>query len=360
MNAFLLRSLAAVIAPMLLQACLWAPLLHRAPISDEIVHAETEDGWRIAMHHYRPAPGTSAHGTPVVVSHGISANERTWSLDEEKSFPRYLAERGWDVWAIDLRGVGHSDTPSLFNDKSWNYDFDDYVTRDVPAVIDEVLRRTGAPRVHWVGHSMGGMIMYGYVSRYGDAKLKTVTTVGSPVRFTGYAGYLAWAQEMAPAFRDYLFTVPERAFIPGIAVFGGAFRTRAEYLVWNYDNLSPESARLIMYNGTANMAGGVLRSLAGPFTGAPFASRDGAIDYLAGLSRLTVPLHVVGGIADNLGTIAAITPAFDAAASTDKRLRIFARANGDSHDYGHVDLTVGDNAPREVYPELETWLRSHE
>ena len=344
----------------LLAGCVWGPLLHRAPLRDELIHAETEDGWQIAMHRYHPRPGTERRSAPIIISHGISANERTWSLTEEQSLPRFLADRGWDVWAIDLRAVGESSRPHLFNRKRYDHDFDTYVTHDVPAVIDEVRRQTGADKVHWVGHSMGGMIMYAYVARFGDDALKTITTVGSPVAFDGLAGYMRWAQKQAPRFQPHLFTIRERAFVPGIAVFGGAFETRWEYLIWNYDNLDPMSVKLIMYNGSANMAGGVLRQFGGLFAGAPFTSGDGSMNYLAGLQRLTVPLHVTAGIADNLALVQNVIPAYHAAASEEKRFRVFARANGHSMDYGHVDLTVGNQAAVDVYPELEAWIRSHD
>lgn len=358
------RFLSAIVLVLLfgsvLTACLWRPLLHTPPLRDELIYAHTEDGWRIAMHRYHPRPGVERRATPIIISHGISANERTWSLTEEQSLPLYLAERGWEVWAIDLRAVGESDRPGLFNRKRYNYDFDTYVTQDLPAVIEEVRRQTGAPKVHWIGHSMGGMIMYAYVARFGDDKLKTITTVASPVGFHGLSGYMAWAQTQAPRFQPYLFTIRERAFIPGIAVFGGAFETRWEYLIWNYDNLDPMSVKRIMYSGSANMAGGVLRQFGGLFAGAPFTSGDGQMDYMAGLQRLTVPLHVTAGMADNLALVQNVIPAYHAAASEQKRFRVFARANGHTMDYGHVDLTVGNQARVDVYPELEEWIRRHD
>jgi pimeloyl-ACP methyl ester carboxylesterase len=361
----MMRSLRSVI-PLaallsLLGGCLWGPVLREPPLRDEVVHAVAEDGWRIAMHHYLPGPGVTPRQTPIIICHGISANARTWSLNAERSLPRYLADRGWDVWSIDLRGVGESDSPGIF-DRRWysDFDFDSFVTQDVPAVIAEVMRRTGQREVHWIGHSMGGMVIYGYVSTFGDAKLKSVTTVGSPVAFDGLAGHLAWAQRQTPWFAPYLFTIRDQSAIAGISVFGGVFETRAEYMIWNYDNLNRATVQRIMYNGIGNMSGGVLKQFAGMFAGGPFTNRDGTLNYLDNLDKLTVPFHALAGSADNLALVQNVYPAYARASSQEKDFTILSRANGFAADYGHVDLQVGDNARRDVYPTIERWLRRHD
>ncbi len=346
---------AALLLPfLLLQACLWNPLLKTAPLRDEVVYATTPDGWQIALHHYRPGPGTVPRNTPIVLCHGISANARMWSLDEQRSFPRYLAARGWDVWSVDLRGVGLSKAPALLSD----FDFDDYVTQDIPAILDEVARRTGTPQVHWIGHSMGGMVMYGYVSTFGDARLKSLVGLGAPVTFEGYADYLEWAQGQAGWLSPRLFTIWEDAFVPAAAPLVGVFDTRFERITWNFDNLDRETVQKLVYNTTGNIRGGVLRQLAKPFQRQGFTSLDGSVDYVAGLRRLQAPFLVAVGALDNLASVANVMPAWEAAASERKEVIVFSRANGYHGDYGHVDLQLGNDAHRDVYPELERWLRS--
>ncbi len=54
----------------------------------------------------------------------------------------------------DCAGNGLSDKPSLFRRSRW-WTIDDYVERDVPALIRYVLRVTHARQVHFLGHSMG-------------------------------------------------------------------------------------------------------------------------------------------------------------------------------------------------------------
>lgn len=355
-----LRLAIAAVAVLSLTACfIWAPALSRKLLRDEIVYARTADGWDIAMHHYRAGPGFSGSTSPVIICHGISANERSWSLDENRSLPRYLARLGWDVWAIDLRGVGESQKPGWFDGKDYSYPFDVYGAQDLPAVIDEVIRRTGAYKVNWIGHSMGGMVAYAYVARYGDSKLKTVTTVGSPVAFEGANQLLAWARPYAAAVGPYLPSIREE-WVPLSAPVIGPFQTRLEYFLWNFDNLDTEAARAMVYNGTSTIAGGVLRQFADIMATGKFRSADGSLDYLEGLNRLTVPFQIMAGMADNLALPQNIMPAYFHAASKDKRFRVFARANGDEADYGHNDMPVGNASIRDVYPEIERWMKARQ
>ena len=352
-----MRSIILASLILLQSACLWRPLLARPSLQDELVYTVTGDGWKIAMHHYRPAPGIEPQKIPVVICHGISANERMWSLEKGRSFPRYLADRGWDVWAIDLRGVGDSEKPWWINGKNYDYPFDAYVTQDVPAVISEVLKRTGAQKVNWVGHSLGGMIIYAHIATYGDAKFQTFIPVASPMGFSGMNKYFAWGQRHAESLRNWIPSMPNDFLVATIAPAGRRFHLGVEYIFWNFDNMDDNATPAFMYNTIGNMASGVLRQLAGAFATDQFTSVDGKVNYVTGLNRLTIPILVVAGMADNLCPPQNVMPVYDSVPSHDKTLRIFARANGDSFDYGHVDLTIGDTAQAEVYPELETWMR---
>lgn len=51
-------------------------------------------------------------------------------------------------------GNGLSDKPALFSSRSRMWTIDDYVEKDVPAIIRFVLKETKVPQVHFLGHSM--------------------------------------------------------------------------------------------------------------------------------------------------------------------------------------------------------------
>jgi alpha-beta hydrolase superfamily lysophospholipase len=86
---------------------------------DEIHFTYASDGWRLALHHYRPR-GASPHGEPVLLHHGLASNHFTFDLGvgtEDSPVPsiaHWLADRGYDVWVCDLRGRDDSDRPGFF------------------------------------------------------------------------------------------------------------------------------------------------------------------------------------------------------------------------------------------------------
>ena len=73
---------------------------------DEVLYAETTDGWRIAL--YRYAARGERKPFPIVAGHGFAGTRLIWDLTPETSLARYLANAGYDFYAVDLRGRGES------------------------------------------------------------------------------------------------------------------------------------------------------------------------------------------------------------------------------------------------------------
>src|SRR5689334_21216797 len=66
-------------------------------------------------------------------------------------------------------------------ERHWNVD--DLMRYDVPAILDYVRRETGHDRVNWIGHSMGGMLMFPYLELDPDGgrKIATLVAMGSTI-----------------------------------------------------------------------------------------------------------------------------------------------------------------------------------
>jgi polyhydroxyalkanoate synthase len=76
------------------------------------------------------------------------------------SLARDLCLRGYDVWVLELRGAGDSRRQLRVPPVPYRWTFEDYVQHDVPAALALVRHLTGAEKVLWVGHSLGGMVAY--------------------------------------------------------------------------------------------------------------------------------------------------------------------------------------------------------
>lgn len=107
----------------------------------------TSDGVRIYVNHkFGPAPLK----IPVLLIHGTWVNAGAWDFPG-RSVMDYLATRGYDVYALDMRGMGHSDNPGYAN-----IDISSRV-EDARAVAFQIRANTGqAPVV--IGWSQGGLI----------------------------------------------------------------------------------------------------------------------------------------------------------------------------------------------------------
>ncbi len=154
----------APLAPLVAFAALFILNPAADAVEPEVVEAITEDDIVLRMVRYAN-PG----GVPVILQTGFTANHLAMDLPVEGySIAQWFHERGYDVYATNLRGHGdddvRSDAPA-----SCDWTYDDFVSYDVGAIIDRVAEISGrAP--FWVGHSMGGMVAYGYLqgARYED------------------------------------------------------------------------------------------------------------------------------------------------------------------------------------------------
>jgi triacylglycerol lipase len=101
-------------------------------------------------------------GTPILLVHGIMDNRSVFTV-----FRRTLRRRGF--------GVVHAVNYSLFTGdvRTAAHELRDHV--------EQLRERTGADKVHIVGHSLGGMIARYYVQCMGgSAAVDTLVTLGSP------------------------------------------------------------------------------------------------------------------------------------------------------------------------------------
>src|SRR5438105_2216446 len=139
-----------------------------APIEVRTYQARTQDRWTLALHRYRLPALQPERRTPVLLCHGLGSNRHSFDAPQGPSLARYLANLGYDVWSLELRGAGSSKRPGLFNALRWEWTFEHYVRFDAPAAVALVCDATGSAGVHWVGHSLGGMVAYAVLA---DTKL---------------------------------------------------------------------------------------------------------------------------------------------------------------------------------------------
>jgi pimeloyl-ACP methyl ester carboxylesterase len=321
-------------------------------VPDEVHNARTADGWRIAVVRYRcnaPAGQTNAGGDPVLLIHGVAANRLNMDLSDQRSLARFLADAGHDTWCVELRGRGLSTKPRLFTRYRWDWCFDEYVEQDLPVAIDAVLRATRAEKVHLVGFSVGGAVVYAFL---GDPRLaekvRTACAIGAPATYGFQRKYLySWPLRNLRWLRHRLVM---RLFAP-LAV--------RPKLLMNPDNIDRSTVRRMMVNVACNFARNEALQYGDWIENDTFRSIDHRRDYRKSMEKITTPLLFIAGNKDRIAPPPSVKDAHDAVASTDKKLVIVSRGHGFKANYGHFDLVLGKQSADEVFPLVRQWLVAH-
>ena len=328
-------------------------LYHEVDASDEMHFVTTEDGARLALYRYRPR-GEVTRQEPVFFCHGLGASKYNFDFDDTYSWARRFAEAGFDVWIVDLRGAGLSTSP-----KRWNWCFDDYARYDVPAAIAHIRLRTGAEQVHWVGHSMGGMLLYAYLGVGGGKDVRSGVALGSPVRFSTTQGYEHGLR--ASWLLRYIPYVPIRTaihlMIPLLPFLGRSSVLRSQL---NPENTDLVYIRKVAYNAVHHLPPALLRQFTDWVRHDCFRSCDKETDYQAALTTVDTPVFILSGAGDQLVRPENAKYAYDLMPTAYSRYVEVGRASGFGHDYGHIDLVFGRDADREVLPLVLEWTITHD
>lgn len=150
--------------------------------------AMTDDGWELAITRYQPTPQDFPQpllGEVLLLLHGFSQNRHAWTSGE---FVKNLLFFGLDVHILELRGHGKSSVAlqrqahatsgrPLPADIDYQWDIDSYFLSDLPAGVAAIKRMTQRDRIFFCGHSMGGMLGYGYAGLHDD--LEGLITIGA-------------------------------------------------------------------------------------------------------------------------------------------------------------------------------------
>lgn len=311
------------------------------------VEVSTADGATVALHRH------AASGPPVLMVHGISSNHRFFDVDAERSMADWLAERGYDVWLLDLRGHGDALRGADGRLQQAGWTLDDYGRYDVPAAIDHVRACTGYDTVHYVGHSMGGMVGTIYATTGGADTLASVTYLGSPGTFTRDAPIVRLALTSLVVGGTALAAFDTRPFAEIAADL--RLHTAIQERLYNRANYTPDSVDRLLRTVVSPIARGEMRHFARMIRRERFTSWDGRTDYLAALGGVDVPALLVIGEADGIVPPAWSEAYADAFAGPVEVFRA-GTTSGLAADYGHLDYVLGERADAEIYPRVAAWL----
>lgn len=350
MELLLVLSLALVLLGLATWAhyLFWSRKLFVPTTEDELIHVDTSDGWRLALGRRHGKGVRAGLFPPVLLVHGVSANRGFLDLGIERwSLSAYLAEAGFECFALDLRGHGGSRPIRRDAPRAWS--FDDYVRRDLVPVLDEIGRITGQEKVIFVGHSQGGMLGMAACALH-PGRVAMLVAIGTP----------AWFPEvrripLLVRTGIWIATRVNRFLARCVAPFVGVWRPRSMQIAIDTRNVSRPVLRALLSSVVDQISPGEVRQFAHWVKTGTFTSMDGAVDYRAGLEGCEQPALFIAGEGDLLAPPSVVERATMVWGGESKMVRI-AKATGASWDYGHSDLVLGKAAPEEVFPRVRDWL----
>ena len=338
----------------------------------------TADGWTLVAHRYKPT-GKPRTAAPVILCHGLTYNALFWDLDPAYSFARYLSSAGYDVWSVSLRGCGLSqkwvwkldDAPgqifgeamrrmtqgkmnstgyATIDPKYANWTMDDHISRDVPAFINFVRKKTGANDVTWVGHSMGGIVAIAMLARYRNPGIGRLIAVGSQVTMPNGQIVRQYFDSLMTGRASQLSGQIDASKAVEIGQSG------MQEMFFNVKNTDPKVFEALSTWATDVPSVGLMKQYTALANRGELLDASGSYSYARNLANLQVPCLFACGAVDRFAPPEVQKFLHARVGSTDKTLRVFGKAGGFQVDAGHDDSLVGLNSKAQVYPVLEKWI----
>ncbi|WXL27861.1 alpha/beta fold hydrolase [Ectopseudomonas mendocina] len=257
-------------------------------------------------------------GMPVILLAGSFSNRRFWYSPKGIGLGADLAREGMDVWLVEMRGHGLSPRNRQYLRNTVN----DYVRFDLPAIA-EFIYELNPQKAHWLGHSLGGVIIAAALGgqHLDQGKIASVMLFGSQVS----SGH--WALKIPPVEWCARLVLTVRKFLSGPDLKRGPEDEPA--------SLAIEAMR---WHG-----------LFGRF-------RSPERDWWAGLAEVNIPTMAVTAVADRMDPAWGCEKMLNQFGSQAKQLLVLGKANGFSSDFGHVEMLLSKEAQREVWPLIKQWL----
>ena len=319
--------------------------------ADEIHYARTGDLWKLRICRYRPHQDIK--GEPVVLCHGLASNQYFFTMPTGEALVDVLNEHGYDCWVVDLRGT-RSSIPAFGRNLNQPI-MEDHLFQDIPGLLHYVQEATGFPRVHWIGHSMGGMLGYAHALLSNNAGLATLTLIGSPLSLQGRVLRIA----TLPIFIRALSRQACRALFYVAVRMAGALRFHSKYSMISWKNLHPRIKPRQVYDGLEAPPLRVLLNLTRSVRRRKWMIRNDSVDLFEYIPELSLPVMGVYGVADGVARADHMAPRFDLIQSEDKRLLLAGKQYHHQADYDHGDLLLGRAAREDVFEPIAAWLEGH-
>lgn len=266
-------------------------------------------------------------GVPIFLLHGAVENGRIFYSSSGKGLGPYLASQGFDVYIGELRGRGLS-TPSI--SRKSHYGQTEAITGDIPAFIEQIIKIRGDCPQHWIAHSWGGVLLSSYLSRFEKHRhlVKSMVYVASKRRIKVFNLHRLYTVDFGWCF-----------LAPIIAGFAGYLPAK-KIGMGSDDETRNSLAQSIRWVTEENWID------------------DDGFDYKQAIAQASLPpiLYLAGARDYCLGNPKDVRDFMLESRADNAAFRVLSKANGNLHDYDHINILTHVDAQRDHFPMIVEWL----
>ena len=273
---------------------------------------------------------TDENAPPVMMIHGAIENGKIFYSSSGKGLAPYLAQNGYDVFVVDLRGRGLS-KPSI--NKNSKHGLTEILRDDFPAYIKKIKEIKGDVPQHWIAHSWGGVMMLAYLAKnFESVKIASMVFFGTKRRITIMSFKKIWRINIMWNIFGRLL-IASRGYLPAkeakIGSDNETKKSNRETNVW------AKSRKWLDWNDK--------------------------FDYAAALKKIKLPptLYLCGENDDILGHPKDVKLLMTETGEQDNYFQILGKSTGNKNDYGHNDILTHQDAAIDVYPIALNFMKNH-
>ncbi|MEJ8800658.1 alpha/beta fold hydrolase [Pontibacter sp. H249] len=276
---------------------------------------------RISKHH---------QGPPVLLVHGSIENGKIFYTRSGKGFAPYLANLGYDVFVADLRGRGKS-TPAIsrFSDFGLSHTLD----KDFPAIVRKIKELKGDVPQYWAAHSWGGVLMLAYLARPVEpVQVQAMAFLGSKRRIS------------IKSFKKFMMVDVVWNWTSKVVVAAKGWLPAKQM------RIGSDSETRLTHSQTHDW---VVQK--------EWLHWHDGFNYATKLQQMNLPptLYLTGAKDDVLGHPVDVEKLMQETGCRNCQFKVLSKANGNLHDYGHIDILTHHDAPRDHFRMVADWFKNN-
>ncbi|MDO5767953.1 MAG: alpha/beta fold hydrolase [Psychrobacter sp.] len=282
----------------------------------------TEDNQQVAVWQVADDHQATYIGQNVLMIHGAFSDKRILL-----GIARYLAQQGYHCYIMEWRGHGASPKAKA------DFNLETVALYDVAATFDYLFNTLGLSSVHCITHSGGGMCLTmfliqhpTYIDKVNSISMFACQAFGAALTPKRYARVL-----MGRTMTKALGYLPAKRF--GLGSINESYFTMKQWFNWNLHR---------------NFASSCIK-------------KDGQLfDYKAQMPKVNAPIYSIAAAGDVfIAPPSGCQLYLDSYNNRNNQFREFGVAKGDLDNYNHGRIMMSQNAAKEVWPTVLTWIKAH-